>query len=103
MLGLQAMAVAALIGAALTPGLAQEVHRTCLSPDQRREAVSTRKAIPLTRVVRAIKARGGVEVVRAQLCQQGKSLVYVLTVLSRDGKVTHATVDATSGTMISGG
>ena len=103
MLALRTLAITALIGAALTSGLAAQEQRTCLSPEQRRAAVSSRQAIPLIRAVRAVKARGGGEVVRVQLCKQEKGLVYVLTVLSRDGKVTHATVDATSGLMTSGG
>jgi uncharacterized membrane protein YkoI len=103
MLAVLGLAVAVCIWAMLVPGRAEDVRRPCLSPDQRREAVSSHKAIPLSRVVRAVKARGPGEVVRAELCEQGKGLVYVLTVLSREGKVTHATVDAMSGNPLGGG
>jgi uncharacterized membrane protein YkoI len=41
-------------------------------------------------------------VVRARLCEGGKGLVYMLTVLSRDGKVARVTVDATSGSVLTG-
>jgi hypothetical protein len=40
--------------------------------------------------------------VRARLCKEGKELVYVLTVLAHDGKVTLATVDGTSGVFLEG-
>ena len=50
--------------------------------------------------MRAVKRRG--EVVRARLCEGGKGLVYMLTVLSRDGKVAQVTVDATSGSVLTG-
>ena len=103
MLGLTSLAIAVCISAMLIPSRADDLHRACLSPDQRREAVANRKVIPLSRAVRTLKARGAGEVVRAQLCEQGKGLVYVLTVLSRDGKVTHTTVDAMSGNPLGGG
>ena len=40
--------------------------------------------------------------VRARLCHRGGRLVYVLTLLARNGKVTRATVDAANGSVISG-
>jgi uncharacterized membrane protein YkoI len=39
-------------------------------------------------------------VVRARLCHGDDGLVYVLTVLGREGKVAQLTVDATKGTLI---
>jgi uncharacterized membrane protein YkoI len=39
-------------------------------------------------------------VVRARLCRQEKGLVYLLTMLTRDGKVTQTAVDATSGKVV---
>jgi len=74
----------------------------CLSPEQRRAAIASRQAIPLGRALRAAKAHLGGEVVRARLCKEGNELVYVLTVLAHDGKVTLATIDGTSGAFIDG-
>jgi uncharacterized membrane protein YkoI len=75
----------------------------CLSQDQRRAAVASHRAIPLARAVRDIRHRAaGAEVVRARLCYHGGELVYVLTVLGRDGKVTRASVNAASGAVIEG-
>jgi uncharacterized membrane protein YkoI len=39
-------------------------------------------------------------VVQARLCHGQDSLVYVLTVLARDGKVARIVVDAVKGTLI---
>jgi uncharacterized membrane protein YkoI len=75
----------------------------CLSQDQRRAAVASHRAIPLARAVRDVRRRAaGAEVVAARLCYHGSELVYVLTVLGRDGKVTRASVNAASGAMSEG-
>ncbi len=74
----------------------------CLSPEQRRAAIASRQAVPLGKVLHAAKAHLGGEVVRARLCKEGNELVYVLTVLAHDGKVTLATIDGTSGAFIDG-
>jgi uncharacterized membrane protein YkoI len=42
------------------------------------------------------------ELLRARLCPGSGRLVYLLTVLTHDGKVWRVTVDATSGTVIGG-
>jgi uncharacterized membrane protein YkoI len=70
----------------------------CLSKDQQRSAVGSGKAVALAKAIRASKRRSPGEVVRARLCQEdGGSLVYVLTVLSRNGKVTRTVIDAADG------
>lgn len=72
----------------------------CLSRDQRRAAIQNRKAVPLGRAIRSAKARHAGDVLNARLCRQEKGLVYVLTLLARDGKVMHVQVDAGSGNYI---
>jgi len=85
------------------PGLSHAAERkSCLSPDERRAAISARKAIPLARVMHVVKAKVPGEVVKARLCHQERGLVYVLTVLARDGKVTQARVDAVDGAWLEG-
>jgi uncharacterized membrane protein YkoI len=75
----------------------------CLSQEQRRAAVASHRAIPLARAVRDVRHRtAGAEVVGARLCYRGSELVYVLTVLARDGKVVRASVNAASGVLIDG-
>ncbi len=77
-------------------------RRACLTVEQRRAAIAARKAVPLSRVMRSVKARTGGEVLNVRLCPRDKGLVYVLTVLSRDGKVTVATVSAADGQWLEG-
>ncbi|MXN65696.1 hypothetical protein GR183_12345 [Stappia sp. GBMRC 2046] len=64
----------------------------CLNQSQARQAVASGQARPLGAVSRSV----GGEIVRADLCEQGGRLVYVLSVLS-GGKVTKRVVDAKSG------
>jgi uncharacterized membrane protein YkoI len=86
--------------AVLAASPAAGAERKCLTKDQQRAAIQSGKAVRLAVAVRAVKRRG--EVVRARLCEGGKGLVYMLTVLSRDGKVARVTIDATSGSVLTG-
>jgi len=88
--------------AATAPDMAAGAERNCLSQEQRRAAIATHKALPLTRAMRIVKARVPGEVVNARLCRREKGLIYVLTVLARDGKVTEAMVDASDGHWLDG-
>lgn len=74
----------------------------CLTQAQRRHVSSSGKVVSLGKAIRAAKARRN-EVVDAKLCKGPKGLVYLLTLLAQDGKVTRATVDAASGTLAEGG
>jgi uncharacterized membrane protein YkoI len=87
-----------LLTALLAPAGAAERGR-CLSPEDRRAKIASHAVIPLAKAIRALKVRR-IEVVRASLCEQGGRLVYLLTVLPRDGRVARATVDATTGAVI---
>jgi uncharacterized membrane protein YkoI len=77
-------------------------HKSCLSPDERRAVIGAHKTIPLARAMRVVRAKVHGEVVKARLCRQELRLVYVLTVLARDGKVTQARVDAADGQWLEG-
>src|SRR5436309_9620581 len=102
MLRLLAMAVVGLALAAPAAANAQaQTQRDCLTTDQQRVAIASGQAVPLANAIRAVRGRGAVrvrstgrEVVKARLCREPKGLVYMLTVLARDGKVIQATVDA---------
>jgi uncharacterized membrane protein YkoI len=92
-----------LVLAGAAPDMAAAADRkACLTPEQRRAAIAAHKAVPLTRAMRTVKARIHGDVVNARLCQREKGLVYVLTVLARDGKVTEAMVDAADGQWLDG-
>ena len=91
------------VAVAMLPAVAaaaDERHR-CLDTEQRRAAIAGREAVPLARAIRAVRAHVGGDVVQARLCeQQGKGLVYVLTLLGRDGRVMRASVDGASGSFL---
>lgn len=86
-----------------TPAPAEEAL-VCLSKSEQRAAISNGQAVTLAQAIRSargsVRGHGAREVVNAKLCREEKGLVYLLTVLSRDGKVTHMTVDATSGKVV---
>ena len=87
----------------LAPDLAAAAERkACLTPEERNAAIAARKAVPLARAMRVVRSKVAGEVVNARLCRQEKGLVYVLTVLARDGKVTRARVDAADGHWLDG-
>ncbi len=80
---------------------AAEPRTRCLTRDQQRTAIAERRAVPLAAVRLAVRARAPGELVRARLCQEPERLIYLLTVLPRDGKVRQVVVDAKSGAVVS--
>jgi uncharacterized membrane protein YkoI len=96
-----ATALAALSALALA---AEGEQHACLSKTEQRAAISRGQAVTLAAAIRSargsVRGRGAREVVRARLCREEKGLVYLLTLLARDGKVTHMAVDATSGKVV---
>ena len=95
-----------LLGLALAvslPGAASAAERkSCLTPDERRAVIAAHKAVPLAQAMHVVKAKVRGDVVKARLCRQARGLVYVLTVLAPDGKVTQARVDAADGLWLEG-
>ena len=105
MLALAAVAALAVLWAP-EPATADE-QLVCLSKSERRAAITNGHAVPLASAMNSVRSvriakrsRGSREVIKARLCREAKGLVYVLTVLSLDGKVTHTNVDATSGRVV---
>jgi len=78
-----------------------EPRMRCLTRDQQRTAITERRAVPLAAVRKAVRARAPGELVRARLCQEPERLIYLLTVLPRDGKVRRVIVDAKNGAVVS--
>ncbi len=76
--------------------------RHCLSKEQQRAAIAANKAVRLAVALGAARGRVAGEVVKARLCESPKGLLYVLTLLARDGKVTRISVDAASGDVVGG-
>jgi uncharacterized membrane protein YkoI len=89
----------ALVPEAIHPAGA-ETRMRCLTREQQRITISERRAVPLAAVRRALRSRLPGELVGARLCQEGARLIYLLTVLPRDGKVRRVTIDARSGAII---
>ena len=86
--------------AAHPAAVASDAPHACL--DQRERHAEGGKLIPLAAAMRTARARMPGTVVRARLCRGSDGLVYVLTVLARDGKVARLTVDAVKGTLVGG-
>ena len=78
--------------------------QACLSKAEQRAALSSGQTVTLATAIRSargsVRGRGSREVVKARLCREQNGLVYLLTLLTRDGKVTHTAVDATSGKVV---
>jgi uncharacterized membrane protein YkoI len=89
---------------ALQGQAAAEDRPACLTRAEQRAAIAAGEAIPLAAARRILRQRLGGELVlvRARLCHDSGKLIYLLTVLTRDGKVQRVTVDATNGTVIGG-
>lgn len=98
--GVKLFCAIALVLLVAAPAPAAERMR-CLTRDQQRAAIADGRAVPLATAIRAVR-RTPKDVVRARLCQDSDRLIYLLTVLARDGKVRRVTVDARNGTVLSG-
>ena len=82
---------------------ASHARRTCLTKTDQRAVVASHRAISLGRAIASARRHGHRgETLRARLCHRGDRLVYVLTLLPRNGKVRRVTVDAASGRVVSG-
>jgi uncharacterized membrane protein YkoI len=101
MAALRLFVIAALAAATLTSSLADETpHYVCLSKEQQRAELASGQVVKLEVALRSVQGRRSGDVIRARLCRSPKGLLYVLTVLPGDGKVTRVTIDATNGTLI---
>jgi uncharacterized membrane protein YkoI len=93
--------VLAVLSGLLAPTYAfADEHHACLNKAEQRAAIVSGQAVTLGAAIRSVRGHGAREVVKARLCREPRGLVYVLTVLARNGKVTNTTVDATSGRVV---
>ena len=90
--------------AAELPHQAHTASHACLTKAEQRAAVASHRAVSLAQAIKSARRHGKKkpEVVRARLCRRGDRLVYELTLLSSNGKVTRVTVDAANGKLIKG-
>lgn len=96
-----AIALVAFSSMTLASPAAAEDESACLTNKQRRAVIASGQVVPLATAIRAAHRRHN-EVVKARLCRSPNGFVYLLTLLARDGKVTHVTVDAASGKLAEG-
>jgi uncharacterized membrane protein YkoI len=96
---LLASLIATARGEEARPGRAASEH-TCLDQKERRAEIASGGVVRLTAAIHAAKSRMPGTVVQARLCHGQDGLVYVLTVLARDGKVARIVVDAVKGTLV---
>jgi uncharacterized membrane protein YkoI len=95
-------AVAAMTVLALARAGAAELAHNCLDQKERRAEIESGRVVRLDIAIRAARSKMPGTVVRARLCRGNDGLVYVLTVLGRDGKVARLTVDAVKGSLLGG-
>ena len=95
-------AVAALTILSLAPARAAELDHVCLDQKERRAEVESGRVVRLDTALRVARSKVPGALVRARLCRGNDGLVYVLTVLARDGKVARLTVDAVKGSLVGG-
>lgn len=74
--------------------------RICLSASEIRELVDKAEVVPAARAIHAAKTARPGEVVKARLCKQDGSYLYLVTMLAKDGKIRILEVDGRSGTVI---
>jgi uncharacterized membrane protein YkoI len=95
-------AIAALTLLSLAPARGAEPAHDCLDQKERRAEIESGRVVRLATAARAARSKMSGTLVRARLCRGNDGLVYVLTVLARDGKVARLTVDAVKGTLVGG-
>jgi uncharacterized membrane protein YkoI len=95
-------AVAALTILSLAPARAAELAHVCLDQMERHAEIEGGHVVRLDTALRAVRSKMAGTLVRARLCHGNDGLVYVLTVLARDGRVARLTVDAVKGSLVGG-
>ena len=96
---LLALLIASARGEEVRPARTLPAH-ACLDQKERRAETTSGAVVRLTTAIHAAKSRMPGTVIPARLCRGQDGLVYVLTVLARDGKVARIVVDAAKGTLI---
>jgi hypothetical protein len=97
----QSLAAAALTAVTLWPALSgPAAAQACFNVEETRQHTVNQNLFRLADIVSRENARGRGELVSARLCEVGGTLVYMVAMLGRDGKVHRITVDARSGDVI---
>lgn len=75
-------------------------ERACLTAAQAREIVAARRLAEPFRVMQTTARHFQAEALRARLCRRKDELVYEITLLRRDGRVIHVSLNAVSGKIV---
>ena len=70
---------------------------SCVSDAELRDLVNSGQIVPQIYAFRTARAQAGGDIVRASLCPAETGLVYIITTLSKDGKLTRVTINAVTG------
>lgn len=85
-----------LLTAALLAAPVERVSDSCLSPAEARTTAAFEHLIEFTEAAKLASRKVHGEVVSANLCRVNQRLVYVLAILSPEGRVARVAVDAKS-------
>jgi uncharacterized membrane protein YkoI len=81
----------------LAPAWADGSGLACLSDAELRDLVNSGQIVPQIYAFRTARNQTGGEVVRASLCPKEAGLVYMITTLSKDGKLNRIDISAVTG------
>lgn len=76
---------------------AAETAPDCLSDAEVREVVNSRVVIPQIQALRLARSTTGGDAIRASLCRIDGGLIYVITMLARDGKLQRVRIKGETG------
>lgn len=76
---------------------AAETAPDCLSEAEVREVVNSRVVIPQIQALRLARSTTGGDAIRASLCRVDGGLIYVITMLARDGKLQRVRIKGETG------
>ena len=73
----------------------------CLSSHETRLLVERGEVIPVHKAMQIARNRIGGEVVKARLCPDGEQLIYLLTLLDKNGQISVMGMEARTGHILS--
>ena len=76
---------------------AAEADPDCLTEAEVREVVTNRVVIPQIQALRLARTTTGGDAIRASLCRIEGGLIYIITMLSRDGKLERVRIKGETG------
>lgn len=76
---------------------AVEAEPDCLTEAEVREVVTNRVVIPQIQALRLARTTTGGDAIRASLCRMDGGLIYIITMLARDGKLERVRIKGETG------